>query len=182
MEWKYKFIPDISPEAFNRAYNGLSAERKAQIELFRKEEDRRRSIAGEIIIRELLNEKFGIKAPEILRDCRGKPYLKNEKIYISISHSGDLCACAANTEPIGIDAQKTVPFSQRLIERIITPKEKEYILSHQNKTQGFYEIWTAKEAYIKKLGGLLSDFKSIDTLDLNKEVFFIEEYIVSIVI
>ena len=97
----------------------------------------------------------------VFRECyeKGKPYVKGLPVCFSISHSGDYAVCVVSDEEIGIDIEKIRPINKRVADKFATEKEKEYILSSSN---GFFEIWTLKEAYFKCIGtGLGKDIKEV---------------------
>ena len=129
MNWNYCFLDQITEEQYNNIYNSLSPSRLAHISRFKKEEDMRRSLAGEFLIKRILTEDFGIETPLISRNEKGQPIIENTDIFISISHSGDLAVAAADRKPIGIDAEKIKPRNLKLAEKICLPEEKEYIFS-----------------------------------------------------
>ena len=171
MNWDYCFLDQITEEQYNNIYNSLSPSRLAHISRFKKEEDRKRSLAGEFLIKKILTEDFGIENPLISRNEKGQPTIENTDIFISISHSGDLAVAAADRKPIGIDAEK-----------ICLPSEKEYIFSSEdNILNRFYEIWTGKEAYFKKTGTGITDFKSVNILNLDRYIFTAKDYLIQII-
>ncbi len=181
MYWKIININVISDSAYNRAFNVMSPSRRAHVERMKLADDRRRSIAGEIIACELLNERFGI-SQQILRDDNGRPFISGDAVYISIAHSGDYAVCAADRLPIGIDIESISAVTPRLVDRICTAEEAAYISEGGNlNTERLCEIWTAKEAYFKKLGTGITDFKSVNTLTLDRYIEHVNGYIIQII-
>ncbi len=62
---------------------------------------------------------------------------------------------------VGIDQEKISRMSQKLLDKIATEQEKEYVYSFKkNFKQHIASLWTAKEAVIKILG------KNIGFLDI----------------
>ena len=182
MNWNYCFLDQITEEQYNNIYNSLSPSRLAHISRFKKEEDLKRSLAGEFLIKKILTEDFGIENPIISRNEKGQPIIENTDIFISISHSGDLAVAAADRKPIGIDAEKIKPRNLKLAEKICLPEEKEYIFSSEdNILNRFYEIWTGKEAYFKKTGTGITDFKSVNVLNLDRYIFTVKDYLIQII-
>ncbi len=180
MNWSYCFLDSIPDTEYNIIYNSLSPTRREYIDSLKKEHTRRQSLAGEFLVKKLLRESFKLKNPVISRNEIGQPYVEGSDVYISISHSGNLVAAAADRKPIGIDAEQIKPRNLRLIERVCTPEEKEYILSG-DKLKRFYEIWTGKEAYFKKQGTGITDLKSVNIPELNRFIFTLDNYIIQIV-
>lgn len=117
----------------------------------------------------LLGERSG----EILREPKGKPYFKEVPIEFSVSHSGKFWVCLFDTEPVGVDIQIIRRSSQeKIMKRYYRPEEKEFVETVGE--EGFFQIWTRKEAYAKYLGtGLTEELKSISTVT-NPDVSFID--------
>ena len=84
----------------------------------------------------------------------GKPYVIGyEQVHFNISHSDNICICAVDDMPIGIDIQKMKPCRFDFIaKRFFTQKEQErYIMEGKNQT-AFYRMWTKRESVGKYLG------------------------------
>ncbi len=181
MYWKIIKISDISNEAFDAAYAALTPSRKEHIDRMKIADDRRRSLAGEILARELIKEHFGMSAPKIERAESGMP-LTDCGVYISIAHSGDYAVCAAAREPIGIDIECRNSMKERLAERVCTEKERRYVYgSGDFSSERMCEVWALKEACFKKIGTGITDFKSVDTLSLSRIVKRHDNFIIAIV-
>ncbi len=114
-----------------------------------------------------LHDAYTITAP-LKKDTRGKPYFDGVPAHVSISHSNKLCLVAVSGTEIGADIEYITPHPDkltRLAERFFTPYESEYVKAAPRER--FYEIWCAKESYIKYTGeGFfrpLSSFSVFDT-------------------
>lgn len=183
MAYKIIKITDISENAYNNTYAALHSTRKEHIERQKNEQSRRCSIAGEFLAKEILKENWGITSPIIKRNEKGKPYTEYG-INISISHCEDVVVCVADENAIGVDVEKIKPVSDALIERVCTEEELEYVYKPAEREDilyRFFEVWTAKEAYFKKQGTGITDFKSVNILNLNREIINYENLIVQIV-
>lgn len=178
MKWLIGNINDFSEAQIKNGYLNLSPSRKARIDRYKRQEDRRRSICGELLIKKILTDEYKIKNPVIECDEKGKPYVLGGKIHISISHSGDRVFCAADSKPIGVDIEEIKPINLKIAEKIATDEELEFIGEDINN---FYEVWTAKEAYFKLKGGKTANFKTFSILNLNREVIERKEYFAQIV-
>lgn len=170
MKWAYAKINDITD--LEQVCNTLTPSRKARIERIKRADARAASLAGEWLVRRLSG---GIP---VACEKSGRPYLEGCDKHISISHSGEYVACAISDGPVGIDIEKIKEYDPRLKDRVCTEAEREYVDADPDK---FFEIWTAKEAYFKKIGTGITNFKSVDTLALDKEVYRLQEYIITIV-
>lgn len=96
------------------------------------------------------------------RKERGKPYFPNQPgLHFSISHSGALWVCAFSGHPVGVDIQKHTKKRKesdeeagvrlaRMAERFFHPDEAAWVREHP--CQRFFQIWAAKESYVKYTG------------------------------
>jgi 4'-phosphopantetheinyl transferase len=92
---------------------------------------------------------------EIHVSQQGKPYLPNQEIRFNISHSGSLLLCACGLhQNIGIDIQQIYAISslETIAKRYFSFVESEYLAAVESPQEAFFEIWTAKEAYLKAVG------------------------------
>ena len=116
---------------------------------------------------------FGGFSREILRTEKGKPYFSDIPVQFSVSHTGDIWACimAAGSEPVGLDIQTIRDYSYaKIADRYYTESEHEYL--REKGQDGFFEIWTRKEAYAKYTGkGIGSYLAEFDTLNSNECIF-----------
>ena len=106
------------------------------------------SLVAAFLVRYALKNVFGIsfKKIEILRNEKGKPYLKNfPDIHISISHSENSVVCAVSDKPAGIDIQKIKPVSEAVMKRVCSDKELNEIKNSFSPVSSFIYTWTKKE-------------------------------------
>ncbi len=181
MKWLFSKTTDIAENEYQEIYNSLTESRKNHIDRMKNSDDRKRSLAAQYLLIKLLGE-MGVESAVLESDNNSKPYLNGSDLFVSISHSHEMVACAVDSVPIGIDIEKITPVSNSLIDYVCTDKEKEYVCKSTQKPsfKRFFEVWTAKEAYIKKMGCGLKKAKETDTLPLNKKIFIIEDYIITI--
>ncbi len=103
----------------------------------------------------------------VLRTENGKPYFEGASgVYFSISHSKEYWACAVSDGPVGMDLQyhKAGRFD-RIPERFFHPQEALW-LEGQESTSAFFDVWTAKESYVKWTGkGIDRHFKEFVVAD-----------------
>lgn len=100
----------------------------------------------------------------------GKPYLtEHPELHFSISHSGNLVTAAVSDGEVGIDCEKIRKINLKVAEKHFTEAELNYINREPDKTQKrFFEVWTAKEAYLKKIGaGLTVPPRCVNTAEMN---------------
>lgn len=138
-------------------------------------------IDSEYFAKYCLVRTFGGKADDysIYRTKYGKPYLKNCKDkFFSISHTKGLTVCAVSEFEIGVDAEYKRNIGEEKLSRMCSPKEIEYIKNASSISDGFTEIWTKKEAYLKALGtGIrnvrLRDVKTDNAISLKFNNYYI---------
>ena len=190
MKWLFGNIEDITPEQYNNIFEMLSNSRKARVNRFKKEDDRHRSLMATHLAHKLLEES-GYTNVTLENAPNGKPYLTGCDLCVSISHSGNGVVCAISDREIGIDIEYIKPVKDGLIEYVCTKQELEHIYSDfkdiekditdVSVMQKFYAVWTAKEAYFKKCGANITDIRSINTFSFNKQSFYIDDFIITIV-
>lgn len=108
---------------------------------------------------------------KILKNNFGKPYIEGDPLYFSISHSEDILCVAVSDFLCGVD-----------IEFLGHKCKNEHILSHfcpQERAEAaeseleFLKHWTAREAYVKAVGG--SVFLTLDKVAYYNNAIFFEE-------
>lgn len=111
-------------------------------------------VKSEDFVKQVLQTRYGINAPRFSRTEHGKPYLENATLYFNLSHSGKLTALAVGDAEMGLDIQFCRPEIPPTLQSRLTPAERE---------EDFWELWTAKEAFVKwkgaSLAALLSHLK-----------------------
>ena len=192
MKW-YKFdIHDLTTADYEKWYALMSKDKQVRIDRFRFVDDRKRTVAGEMLARKAVAEWCGISAESIVfeKTETGKPYAKDLPVEFNISHSGDMVACTVDDKPVGIDIEKIRPIDITVAKRICTDDELLYLFGHKPTEQDyayttdtkilirFFELWTAKEAYGKCTGTGMSEIRK--QVRASVQVNLWEEYIVSI--
>ena len=121
---------------------------------------------------------------EISRNENGKPYIDGANIHFSISHTDGLCAVVLSDTEVGIDCEKIdsgfLGRVEKFSKRYFTRSEQNEIESSENKLQKFFEIWTRKEAYIKKFGLNASHISKVDTTANEYKTVYHGDYIITI--
>ena len=152
----------------------VSELRRKKADSYRFEDDKKRCIISELLLRKALNS-FGLNPKEITYrfNEHEKPFLKDySDIFFSISHSKDYVLCIACDTEVGIDIEYVEDINLNIAKRFFTEFEYKAIVSlenHSKRLEKFYDCWTKKEAYIKWTGiGLscsLDSFNVYDKLD-----------------
>jgi 4'-phosphopantetheinyl transferase len=141
----------------------LSGEERARAAAFAFPRERGRFVASRGLLRSLLARLAG-GAPasqEIVADALGKPRLGGTcgqgRLRFSVSHSGDLWACAvALGREVGLDVEEVRPdrAADRIARRYFSPAEADALaaLPGPERPAAFHRIWTRKEAWLKARG------------------------------
>ncbi|MBQ2845848.1 MAG: 4'-phosphopantetheinyl transferase superfamily protein, partial [Firmicutes bacterium] len=116
-------------------------------------------------------EEYDVEDPQILRTPKGKPYVELCDTYLSVSHSGEYFLCIIAERPVGIDVQERKNSnSDKIAERYFTEREKSFI--RDNGENGFFTVWTRKEAYSKLTGeGIAEIIRGTEVIDREDVVF-----------
>ena len=75
------------------------------------------------------------------------------ELHFSVSHSGDHWVCAFGPQPVGLDLQQHRPCrAEALARRFFHPEEVAWLEGQGFSEEAFYQIWTAKESFVKWSG------------------------------
>ena len=195
MIWKSLDIRRYTNSEYLAAYQNLDDIKRARVERTRQRKDRLRTVLADDLARHMLGEAMGF-SPASVRftyAASGKPSVAGGGYEFSISHSDDIVVVAINEGPVGIDVEHIREVSPRLARKYFCDDENFYVFGHEPKDvdfehmastdirMRFFEIWTAKEAYLKRLGEGLSHLRSVNTTLYPFERHIIDnEYLVSI--
>lgn len=129
-------------------------------------ESRTDTLVGRVLLRRILQERFGILPSDTVIDIRenGKPYLRDHpEICFSISHTKNCVVCAVGKIPLGIDAETVCPKDySRVAARMFTDNEK---VTADKGAVEFFRIWTMKESFAKMVGeGIFDTSRDFDVL------------------
>lgn len=145
-----KLTTDISKYS-NIDKKRLEKIKKSNNTLFIKEQ-----LGSSILLNEILENNYFLDPKEIeyIYNESGKPYLKDKNLYFSLSHSNGIVALTVSKEEVGLDIELIKPVKDALAKRIMTTEEYNIYnsLDKNKKITYFYEVWTSKEAYVKKIG------------------------------
>ena len=122
---------------------------------------------GRSFMKRTLARYLGIPVASLTLDVdpNGKPHiapdLPGSDLSFNLSHSGELALLAVSQGiPLGIDLEHIHPIDrlERLIARCMTREESHSLRSSsdQELLDGFFRLWTRKEAFLKGLGSGLS--------------------------
>lgn len=120
---------------------------------------------AEVVFREAgrYAQTYGLTPPggALAAGLHGKPYFSGGGPGFSISHSGDYWVCAIYDGPVGVDVQRHQRCAARTIARRHFHPE-EYAWLENVGFSRFYDLWAARESYVKFTGsGIDDDFGDI---------------------
>jgi 4'-phosphopantetheinyl transferase len=170
------FTTDRSVTDCNAMRSMLSTEENVQADRFMFERDRIRYIASHAGLRVRLAACCET-SPETLvfsAGSRGKPFLSNASIPIefNLSHSGVQAAIVIALErQCGVDIEKVRAevSHETIATRFFCEREQAWLqsLPQENRSQGFFRLWSTKEAILKASGnGLSTPLDAVDTTDV----------------
>ncbi len=142
----------------------LSNEEIVKANRFHFEKDKNNYIISHGILRKILSLLLSVKPSEINFGTNeyGKPFVQNpSNVQFNISHSKEKLLLAVSREvPVGVDIEfMNVEFaSGDIAQNFFSPVEIQKLnkLEDDKLTEGFYNCWTRKEAFIKGIGKGLS--------------------------
>ncbi|MBE6784207.1 MAG: 4'-phosphopantetheinyl transferase superfamily protein [Ruminococcaceae bacterium] len=195
MKW-YKYdIRNLTDVEYQKWYSLMSEEKQQRVDRFRFEDDKKRTVTGEMLVRKAISEWCGVTPESITfgKKEHGKPYASGLAVEFNISHSGDMVVCVVDNEPIGIDVEKIRPIDLSVAKQFCSehelvylfgriPTEKDFVYaSEKTVLTRFFEIWTKKEAYYKcsDMGGLTKVIVQ-DVLTTNMITFVDDNYVITI--
>ena len=112
----------------------------------------RHSVCGRVLLGYILHNHCSVSSFSYTLGENGKPYLRDENIYFSISHSGDMILCCVTEKECGCDIEQVRSFNPRVVLRFFTENEAKAIEDSDDKDRLFIRIWTLKESVLKKIG------------------------------
>ena len=159
-------ISGADENTFRALYEKASPQRRQRADGYRRREDALRCLAGEALLRHVLGTgQFTVEKAE-----NGKPFLSGrEDFHFNLSHADHWVVLAWGGTPVGVDVEKIRPDTDiaAVSRRFFHPQEQRSIREAPDMGRRFFEIWTAKESYLKYLGtGLKTDLRSFSVMSL----------------
>lgn len=157
-ELTYLDARKLTDGGYEKLCSALPAERRGKAEAHLSRSGKLLSAAAGYLLRRALKERgLNAEAVKITYGEHGKPYIAGGAFYFNLSHSGDIAVCAVSDCEVGVDVQKIKPVARKLMARVCTPDELNFIdNAEEGKDAAFCRLWTVKESFIKQLGAGLS--------------------------
>ncbi|OCT11526.1 hypothetical protein A8709_07630 [Paenibacillus pectinilyticus] len=155
-------VTSISLEDVAEGLNYISEEKRARLHRFRRRGDLIRGLWADLLLRCTIIEDLHMDNAQIQFELNayGKPRLSGVSDYhFNVSHAGEWVTCLVDSEPVGVDVEQVQAFDEGIAQSYFAQEEYRYVMEgadSEEKQQRFYQIWTAKESYIKAVGKGLS--------------------------
>ena len=193
MKW-YKYnINELTQAQYDEWYSLMTPKKKLRVDALHFEKDKKCSVVSDMLAKKAIADFCMVEPCDVVliqRDS-GKPYAENLDVGFNVSHSGDMVVCAVSSKPIGIDIEKIRPVNMKIARRVCSSDELEFIFGYSpseqdfvlttdsEKLKRFFELWTAKEAFVKFKGTGIKDIKlSFDKAYIKR--FYFDDYVVSV--
>lgn len=118
---------------------------KGEVKSLRLQRKRHSEEARELLAFAVASE-YGLSLSDYAekREEKGKPYLEGAPFHYNLSHSGDYVVCALSDSRVGVDVEKILPISVKVMRRflgkaVFSPREQ-------------MRLWTRYESYGKMMG------------------------------
>ncbi|MFW5427892.1 MULTISPECIES: 4'-phosphopantetheinyl transferase family protein [Bacillus] len=152
----------------------VSPAKRAAAERFRFLVDARRTLLGEVLVRQMIHDMYDLPIDQIVfaTEGNGKPVVRHiPSFHFNLSHSGDWVVCVIDDAPVGIDIEEIKPIDLAIAKRFFSADEYEDLLSQPAERQEayFFHLWSMKEAFIKLTGKGLSYGLSSFTARLSED-------------
>ncbi|WP_338732256.1 4'-phosphopantetheinyl transferase [Bacillus subtilis] len=151
----------LSQEENERFMTFISPEKREKCRRFYHKEDAHRTLLGDVLVRSVISRQYQLDKSDIRFSTQeyGKPCIPDlPDAHFNISHSGRWVIGAFDSQPIGIDIEKTKPISLEIAKRFFSKTEYSDLLAKDKdeQTDYFYHLWSMKESFIKQEGKGLS--------------------------
>ncbi|MEI4790813.1 4'-phosphopantetheinyl transferase superfamily protein [Bacillus sp. FJAT-53060] len=152
----------------------VSPEKRVAAERFRFLIDARRTLLGDVLIRQMIHDMYDLPIDQVVFETEGngKPVVQQvPSFHFNLSHSGDWVVCAVDDAPVGIDIEEMKPVDLAIAKRFFSADEYQDLLSQPVERQEayFFHLWSMKEAFIKLTGQGLSYGLSSFTARLSED-------------
>ena len=162
-------LPDEWDGLYETLYSRATLERRHRAEQYLYREDGLRCLAAGELLRRIVWQELGVSEFSVVRDPDGKPRIAGQdSFHYNLSHSGNRVVIAWGNGPVGVDVQRMSSNvdKEKMAARFFTTEEQEFIFQQPELVEErFYQVWTAKESYLKYLGtGLTKSLSSFSIL------------------
>ncbi len=174
-----------SSDVYVKMLDLVGEEKRDKISTIIRSENQFQTLIAEVLLRVILCTRFGFQNKSLVfeRDLNGKPFISEIPVHFNISHSKNQVAVAVSCKNIGVDLEKIRDVNVKLTDRYFTENEKEYINVDTTCWQTrFFEVWTKKEAILKRSGlGLRVELNKLETFEYEfVKTYNVDEFVLSV--
>ncbi len=133
--------------------------KEVRLRRFVRQEDKLRGLFADLLIRDLIMQRTGLKNEEIefFTNQYGKPFLKGmDDVQFNLSHSGNWVVAVIDDQKVGIDIEQIQSIDLDIAKHYFSESEHKDLMRHGDRLAYFFTLWSLKESYIKILGEGLS--------------------------
>ncbi len=171
MQFDFLDIHLLTDKQYEQTLALMPPDRRRKVAAMANEPARRSTVAADFLARVMVSSRLGADPASVIIDRleSGQPVAVGLPCHISLSHSGGIVLCAVSDSPLGADIEMVRDKGQRVMERVCSEGEKAYILASGSfDPRRFFQVWTAKEAALKRRGqGLSGGLSTALTADEN---------------
>lgn len=193
MKW-FKFsVTEFTQTQYDEWYSLMSREKQHRVDRLRFEKDKKLSVVADMLAKKAIADFCFVEPHGVVLTQKdgGKPFVEKLDVEFSVSHSDEMVVCAVSSKPIGIDIEKIRPIDLKIARRVCSSDELEFIFGYPPSEQDFvftidperlkrfFELWTAKEAFVKFKGTGIKDIRiNFDKTFIKR--FYFDDYVVSV--
>ena len=136
MELQWFDIRELTEDAAQTVIGMMDETRRRRVADIAGEDDRKRTIAGELLARRMLAQTMGCAEKDVPLqwDELGKPSVEKDGVYVSVSHSGPWAVCVTADAPVGVDVEVVRSAQEKFMRRVCSEQEMAYIRSGTTAT------------------------------------------------
>ena len=129
MKIYYKKLTNFTKEEYDKYFSMMDENRKKAVLRMRIENDRRRSVLGEMLTRHGISKLLNCEEEKITfsRTEKGKPLCTSHEIFFNVSHCNDIVICAIDNQNVGIDIEAIRKVEMQITRIICTENDIEFI-------------------------------------------------------
>jgi 4'-phosphopantetheinyl transferase len=143
----------------------LPGDKRTRLLRYRHQIDRKIGACSELLLRCLVCARLGrrYKELDICLDGNGKPYLADRALEFNVSHTRYAVAVALSDAPVGVDIERVREIGFSVADSVFSDGELALLNNAPgDRTACFFEIWTKKEARLKRSGDGLRGLRACD--------------------
>ena len=125
MELQWFDIRELTEDAAQTVIGMMDETRRRRVADIAGEDDRKRTIAGELLARRMLAQTMGCAEKDVPLqwDELGKPSVEKDGVYVSVSHSGPWAVCVTADAPVGVDVEVVRSAQEKFMRRVCSEQE-----------------------------------------------------------